>query len=812
MRSDSASLHGVSPDAPTLPGVSADPASLHGVSPDAPTLPGVSADPASLHGVSPDAPTLPGVSADPASLHGVSPDAPTLPGVSADPASLHGVSPDAPTLPGVSADPASLHGVSPDAPTLPGVSADPASLHGVSPDAPTLPGVSADPASLHGVSPDAPTLPGVSADPASLHGVSPDAPTLPGVSADPASLHGVSPDAPTLPGVSADPASLHGVSPDAPTLPGVSADPASLHGVSPDAPTLPGVSADPASLHGVSPDAPTLPGVSADPASLHGVSPDPTALPAPVERSRPATAPEQRLLCGWGRTAPTRAWLLRPRTPEEVADALDGSPAVLAARSACRSPRGGAIARGAGRSYGDAAQCGGGLVIDATALRGTLALDATRGVVRAGAGSTFAELLLFLAARGFTLPVVPGTRHVTVGGALAADVHGKNHLRDGSLSRHVESFTLCTPADGLRPVSPEREGDLFDATLGGMGLTGVVVDAALRVVPLRSAGAVADIDRLDRLEQAVALLAGVQSHRYAIAWVDLLSEGAAFGRSVLTRSDEGPPASEDALFESPALRHGRAGSPPGARGRRPPGGLATEAGRHRPLVGIPVSTSGGGEVSGSAGRGAEGPGAAPFSLRPRLTVPRGFPGGLLRPAVVRAFNALHWRSAPRHARGRSLSMSAQLFPLDALGDWSRLYGPAGLLQYQFAVPLGQEDALLHVVHRLRARHLPMYLAVLKRFGPGGPGKSGPLSFPLAGLTLAIDLPAGAPGLYGALEEADALVVGAGGRVYLAKDARLRAPTLAAMYPDLERFRELRARVDPDGVLRSDLGRRLGLCR
>jgi decaprenylphospho-beta-D-ribofuranose 2-oxidase len=478
---------------------------------------------------------------------------------------------------------------------------------------------------------------------------------------------------------------------------------------------------------------------------------DPVALPAPAERSRPATAQEQRLLCGWGRTAPTRAWLLRPRTPEEVADALVGSPAA----------RGGAIARGAGRSYGDAAQNGGGAVIDATALRGTLELDAVRGVVRAGAGRTFAELLLFLAARGLTLPVVPGTRHVTVGGALAADVHGKNHLRDGSLSRHVESFTLCTPADGPRPVSPEREGGLFDATLGGMGLTGVVVDAALRVVALRSARAVADIDRLDSLEQAVALLAGVQSHRYAIAWVDLLSEGAAFGRSVLTLSDEGPSSSE---------------------------------------LGDPASH-----------RGAQGSRAAPLSLRPCLTVPRGFPGGLLRPAVVRAFNALHWRSAPRRERGRSLSMSAQLFPLDALGAWSRLYGSAGLLQYQFAVPLGQEEALLRVVHRLRARRLPVYLAVLKRFGPGGPG-SGPLSFPLEGLTLAIDLPAGAPGVYGALEEADALVAGAGGRVYLAKDARLRPSTLAAMYPDLERFQELRARVDPDGVLRSDLGRRLGLCR
>ncbi len=480
------------------------------------------------------------------------------------------------------------------------------------------------------------------------------------------------------------------------------------------------------------------------------------ALTGPAPRGAPH---EQRLLCGWGRTAPTRARLLRPRVCAEVADALVSSEAAV----------GGAIARGAGCSYGDAAQNGGGVVIDATALRGGLTLDREHGAVRVGAGRTFAETLLFLAARGLTLPVVPGTRRVTVGGAIASDVHGKNHLRDGSLARHVESLTLCTPADGPRLVSAARDHDLFDATLGGMGLTGVVVEAALRVAPMRSAHAVADIERLDTLDRAIALISGEQSHRYAIAWVDLLAEGPAFGRSVLTRSDESSSLSSEALSSEGEADSSKDESPSSA-----------ERGR----------------------------GKAPFTMRPRFTVPRGFPGGLLRPAAVRAFNAVYWRSAPRSERGRSLSMSQQLFPLDVLGEWSRLYGPAGLLQYQFAVPRGQEEALLRVVHTLRERRQPMYLAVLKRFGPG---TGGPLSFPIEGLTLAIDLPAGAPGLYGALEEADELVAAARGRVYLAKDARLRPQMLAAMYPELGRFADLRGRVDPDGVLRSDMGRRLGLC-
>jgi decaprenylphospho-beta-D-ribofuranose 2-oxidase len=479
----------------------------------------------------------------------------------------------------------------------------------------------------------------------------------------------------------------------------------------------------------------------------------PADLRAPVTERGLAGAQDAQtvLLSGWGRIAPTRARVLRPRTALEVAEAL----------ARARAAEGGLIARGAGRSYGDAAQNEGGTVLDATVLRGDLELDCERGLVRAGAGTTFAELLLYLAGQGLTLPVVPGTRHLTVGGAIASDVHGKNHPRDGSLARQLETLTLCTPADGPVKVSERLDPELFTATVGGMGLTGVVTAATLRTMPLRAAHARADIDRTESLEDALALLTQDAGHRYGIAWVDLLAEGAAFGRSVVTRSNEGAPE-EELPRRSPGVA---------------PGGL----------------------------RGA---GRAPFPVRPRLTVPRGFPRGVLRPATVRAFNALHWRSAPRSERGRALTMSAHLFPLDVLGDWNRLYGAGGLMQYQFVVPRGREDTLLRAVGELRERRLPMYLAVLKRLGPGSGGF---LSFPIEGWTMAIDLPADAPGLRGALDEVDELIAQAGGRIYLAKDARLRQQTLAAMYPDLGRFVQLRARVDPQGALRSDMARRLGLC-
>jgi decaprenylphospho-beta-D-ribofuranose 2-oxidase len=435
---------------------------------------------------------------------------------------------------------------------------------------------------------------------------------------------------------------------------------------------------------------------------------------------------------------------MRPRTSEEVAELLSGG---------ALGPRG-LIARGAGRSYGDAAQNAGGFVLDATALRGIVALDVERRLVRAGAGTTFTELLLELAPNSLTLPVVPGTRQLTVGGAIAGDVHGKNHPRDGSFAQQLESFILCTPAEGPLLVSRERRPDLFYATIGGMGLTGVIVEATLRLAPLRSIWARADIDRTDSMEQALALIAQSPHYRYAIAWVDLLSDGRAFGRTVVTRSDEAPPDQEN----------GERGSAPGAR--------------------------------------------APFAAHPRISVPAGFRGRLARPPVVNAFNFLHFHSAALRGRGRTLTMSAQLFPLDVLGRWNQLYGPAGFRQYQYVVPQGQEEAFVEIVRRLRARQAPMYLAVIKRFGPGSGGL---LSFPLEGWTFAIDMPADAPGLGAALDEADELVAGAGGRVYLAKDSRLRPEMLATMYPSLRRFGELRARLDPEGALRSDLARRLGLC-
>jgi len=455
-----------------------------------------------------------------------------------------------------------------------------------------------------------------------------------------------------------------------------------------------------------------------------------------------------RSLCGWGRTRRSRATVLQPRCAEDIVEAL----------ASAEHSGAGVIARGAGRSYGDAAQNEGGVVLDTSGLDRILAVERERLLVRAQAGATVAQLMAHLAAQGLTLPVVPGTRHVTVAGAIASDIHGKNHHRDGGLARHVVALTLCTPAGGLLEVSPESDSDLFYATLGGIGLTGVIVEATLRVEPLASPWLAADVDRTDGLEQTLELMAAEERHRYSVAWLDLLAEGSKLGRAIISRAN--PLPAQDATQR--------------VRGRR-------------------------------LTRGADP--AASLSRRAVLEVPHGFPAALLRPASMRTFNALRWRAAPRRERERPVALAPYFFPLDGLGEWNRLYGPAGLIQYQFVIPLAQEAALARCFELIRVRRLPVYLAVFKRFGPAF---GGPLSFPIEGWTLAIDLPAGAPGLLPALEQLDDVVAACGGRVYLSKDARMHGEMLPAMYPQLDRFHAQRARVDPQGVLRSDLSRRLGL--
>jgi decaprenylphospho-beta-D-ribofuranose 2-oxidase len=416
-------------------------------------------------------------------------------------------------------------------------------------------------------------------------------------------------------------------------------------------------------------------------------------------------------------------------------------------RAVLDPPARGVVARGLGRSYGDAAQNAGGRVIDTTGVH-RLEIDHATGTVTAGAGVSIDALLRVLVPRGRFVPVTPGTRFVTVGGAVAADIHGKNHHHAGSWCQHVESLRLQLPSGEVVEVGPDRDPDLFWATAGGMGLTGVVLDATFRCPAVETSRLVVDTDRAADLDEAMRLMdQGDAGYDYSVAWIDLLATGAAMGRSVLTRG-----------------RFARAEE-------------------------------------------VEGPG--PLAYDPRLSVPAPpwVPSWMLNRLSIRAFNELWFRKAPVRRRDELQSIPQFFHPLDMVEGWNRLYGERGFLQWQFVVPFAAGEALRTIVGRLSAQRCPSFLAVLKRFGPADPG---PLSFPAAGWTLALDIPAGLTGLGPLLDELDREVVAAGGRIYLAKDSRVAPELVPAMYPRLDEWRAVRRRVDPDGVLRSDLARRLSL--
>jgi decaprenylphospho-beta-D-ribofuranose 2-oxidase len=449
------------------------------------------------------------------------------------------------------------------------------------------------------------------------------------------------------------------------------------------------------------------------------------------------TGIEVRALSGWGRTAPSMARVLLDPTVEAIQQAV---------REAGDR---GVIARGLGRSYGDPAQNAGGLVIDMTGLARIHSLDANSCLAEVDAGISLDALMRAALPLGLWVPVLPGTRQVTIGGAIAADIHGKNHHSAGSFGNHVRALDLIIADGSITTLTPEDE--LFWATVGGMGLTGIIVRATIMLIPVESAYFVVDTDRTADLDQLLTLLSdGSDDHYdYSAAWFDAISTGARLGRAVLTR---GSLARRDEL--PPKLRRD-------------------------PLA---------------------------FDAPQLLTAPKKLPNGLANKATFGVLSEAWYRKASQCRRGEIQNLTSFYHPLDMIGEWNRAYGSRGFLQYQFVVPFGAEDTFRGIVEQIAHSGHVSFLNVLKRFGEAS---RAPLSFPQPGWTITVDFPI-RPGLAEFCDRLDEQVLDAGGRLYLAKESRTSAVTLYRMYPRIDEWRKIRAAADPAGIFASDLSRRLEL--
>jgi decaprenylphospho-beta-D-ribofuranose 2-oxidase len=398
------------------------------------------------------------------------------------------------------------------------------------------------------------------------------------------------------------------------------------------------------------------------------------------------------------------------------------------------------LARGLGRAYGDAALPAPSdrLVAGTTLADRILSFDSDTGVLTAEAGLSLDELCRVFLPRGFFTPVSPGTRFVTLGGMVACDVHGKNHHRDGTLGRHVLSLTIRTGAGHVVQCSATEHDDLFRATIGGMGLTGAILDVTLRLVRVPSTSIFEEYERVEDIDQSLdALKSASAQWPMTAGWIDCLASGRNMGRGVVFR--------------------GRWAEPHEAQ----------PSSRPRP--------------------------------RPNLSVPFDVPGWVLTEPTVRAFNALiYWRYRSR--RGSAIVHPYTfLYPLDTVAHWTRLYGSRGFTQYQCVLPAARgREAVARFLTVLTRRGGASFLTVIKDCGAEG---SGLLSFPRPGISIAVDLPMrhDTQSLVDALNE---IVIAEGGRIYLAKDALTRPEHFRAMEPRLDAFLTVRRKWDPEGRIRS----------
>lgn len=405
---------------------------------------------------------------------------------------------------------------------------------------------------------------------------------------------------------------------------------------------------------------------------------------------------------------------------------------------------GSSIAHGNGRCYGDASLSP--HVVNTLRYDKILAFDEVNGIVTCQSGLLLSDLLQVIVPRGWFLPVTPGTKFITVGGAVASDVHGKNHHVDGSFSRHILSMSVLTGTGQTMECGPDLLPDLFHATCGGLGLTGIILDVKFRLKKINTSYISQRQVRARNLDEVMDLFEENSGYTYSVAWIDCLKTGKNFGRSILILGEHA---------------------------------VQDEVRSNKPL-----------EAKEKA----------------LFTVPFTFPSFVLNGFSVRAFNALYYAKNYKHVMDSTVHYDGFFYPLDSILRWNRIYGKNGFVQYQFVLPLSAgKKGLVDIMTRISKRGMGSFLAVLKLFGP----QDDLISFPMEGYTLALDFPIQS-GLFEFLDQLDEVVADYRGRIYLSKDARMRKEIFWKTYPHANEFREILAKYDPDNRFVSRLSERLML--
>jgi FAD/FMN-containing dehydrogenase len=402
------------------------------------------------------------------------------------------------------------------------------------------------------------------------------------------------------------------------------------------------------------------------------------------------------------------------------------------------------IARGNGRCYGDASLAE--TTLNTLKYDKVLSFDTGKGIFECQSGMLLSDILTVVVPKGWFLPVTPGTKFITVGGAVGSDIHGKNHHVDGSFSNHIVDMDIMLATGEVVTCSPTLRTDLFEATYGGMGLTGIITRVKFGLKKIETSYIRQKQVKADNLEHLIRLFDEYKDYTYSVAWIDCLKKGAHFGRSILILGEHAEIKDLNAQQQKDPLQ---------------------------------------------------------LPKKKEITFPFTLPSWVLNKLTVKAFNFLYYGKNFKKEINNVVSYEPFFYPLDAILHWNRGYGKKGFIQYQFVLPLEAKQGLIEILQRISDKGMGSFLAVLKVFGK----QDSLISFPMEGYTLALDFPV-RDGLFELCDELDQVVLKYGGRLYMSKDARMKPEVMVAGYPTLNKFKAIVKKYDPDHKFLSTQAERL----